>query len=169
MLQGSFLDAIASPSTYPSDWVSDVFRFWRLLSHLPSLRACFTWPFATFHLYGREQNLKLWLSPLRSITLPGFFFLAKLDMDKCICTRYILGREQTENGKKGDRLCPSTAKWQPQSSRVCQRWLVVYRHLVKNILRHIGLLEADEDKIRKIRPKGTQVIMLYVPREPIRP
>ena len=37
------------------------------------------------------------------------------------------------------------------------------------ILRHIGLLEADEDKIRKIRPKGTQVIMLYVPREPIRP
>ena len=23
------------------------------------------------------------------------------------------------------------------------------------ILRHIGLLEADEDKIRKIRPKGT--------------
>ena len=38
-----------------------------------------------------------------------------------------------------------------------------------HILRHIGLLEADEDKIRKIRPKGTQVIMLYVPREPIRP
>ena len=38
-----FLDAIASPSTYPSDWVSDVFRFWRLLSHLPSLRACFAW------------------------------------------------------------------------------------------------------------------------------
>ena len=36
-------------------------------------------------------------------------------------------------------------------------------------LRHIGLLEADEDKIRKIRPKGTQVRMLYVPREAIRP
>ena len=33
------------------------------------------------------------------------------------------------------------------------------------ILRHIGLLEADEDKIRKIRPKGTQVRMLYVPRD----
>ena len=38
-----------------------------------------------------------------------------------------------------------------------------------HILRHIGLLEADEDKIRKIRPKGTQVRMLYVPREAIRP
>ena len=37
------------------------------------------------------------------------------------------------------------------------------------LLRNIGLLEADEDKIRKIRPKGTQVRMLYVPREPIRP
>ena len=45
----SFLDAIASPSTYPGHWVSEsvsesvsnVFRFWRLLSHLPSLRACF--------------------------------------------------------------------------------------------------------------------------------
>ena len=37
------------------------------------------------------------------------------------------------------------------------------------ILRHIGLLEVDEDKIRKIRPKGTQVRMLYVPREAIRP
>ena len=33
------------------------------------------------------------------------------------------------------------------------------------ILRHIGLLEADVDKIRKIRPKGTHVRMLYVPRE----
>ena len=31
-----------------------------------------------------------------------------------------------------------------------------------DLLRHIGLLEADEDKIR---PKGTQVRMLYVPRE----
>ena len=40
---------------------------------------------------------------------------------------------------------------------------------VTDILRHIGLLEADEDKIRKIRPKGTQVRMLYVPREAIRP
>ena len=29
------------------------------------------------------------------------------------------------------------------------------------VLRHIGLLEADKDKIRKIRPKGTQVRMLY--------
>ena len=37
------------------------------------------------------------------------------------------------------------------------------------ILRHIGLLEADEDKIRKIRPKGTLVTILYVPREPICP
>ena len=33
------------------------------------------------------------------------------------------------------------------------------------LLRHIGLLEADEDKIRKIRPKGTLVTILYVPRE----
>ena len=41
--------------------------------------------------------------------------------------------------------------------------------LRNGILRHIGLLEADEDKIRKIRPKGTQVRMLYVPREAIRP
>ena len=40
---------------------------------------------------------------------------------------------------------------------------------LKYILRHIGLLEVDEDKIRKIRPKGTQVRMLYVPREAIRP
>ena len=38
-----------------------------------------------------------------------------------------------------------------------------------NILRHIGLLEADEDKIRKIRPKGTLVTILYVPREAIYP
>ena len=38
-----------------------------------------------------------------------------------------------------------------------------------SLLRHIGLMEADEDKIRKIRPKGTQVRMLYVPREAIRP
>ena len=37
------------------------------------------------------------------------------------------------------------------------------------ILWHIGLLEADEDKIRKIRPKGTLVTILYVPREPICP
>ena len=36
---------------------------------------------------------------------------------------------------------------------------------IANILRHIGLLEADEDKIRKIRPKGTLVTILYVPRE----
>ena len=42
------------------------------------------------------------------------------------------------------------------------------QHII-NILRHIGLLEVDEDKIRKIRPKGTQVRMLYVPREAIRP
>ena len=35
----------------------------------------------------------------------------------------------------------------------------------KGNITHIGLLEADEDKIRKIRPKGTQVRMLYVPRE----
>ena len=39
----------------------------------------------------------------------------------------------------------------------------------RKLSRHIGLLEADEDKIRKIWPKGTQVRMLYVPREPIRP
>ena len=37
------------------------------------------------------------------------------------------------------------------------------------ILKHIGLLEADEDKIRKIRPKGTLVTILYVPREAICP
>ena len=37
------------------------------------------------------------------------------------------------------------------------------------LLRHIGLLEADEDKIRKIRPKGTLVTILYVPREAICP
>ena len=35
----------------------------------------------------------------------------------------------------------------------------------KGNITHIGLLEADEDKIRKIRPKGTHVRMLYVPRE----
>ena len=39
----------------------------------------------------------------------------------------------------------------------------------RGILRHIGLLEADEDKIRKIRPKGTLFRILYVPREAIRP
>ena len=38
-----------------------------------------------------------------------------------------------------------------------------------SILRHIGLLEADEDKIQKIRPKGTLVTILYVPREAICP
>ena len=38
-----------------------------------------------------------------------------------------------------------------------------------DILRHIGLLEADEDEIRKIRPKGTLFRILYVPREAIRP
>ena len=38
-----------------------------------------------------------------------------------------------------------------------------------HILRHIGLLEADEDKIQKIRPKGTLVTILYVPREAIWP
>ena len=36
-------------------------------------------------------------------------------------------------------------------------------------LRHIGLLEADEDKIQKMRPKGTLCTFLYVPRETIRP
>ena len=41
--------------------------------------------------------------------------------------------------------------------------------LPMGILRHIGLLEADEDKIRKIRPKGTLVTILYVPREAICP
>ena len=39
----------------------------------------------------------------------------------------------------------------------------------RSVLRHIGLLEADEDKIRKIRPKGTLVTILYVPREAICP
>ena len=38
-----------------------------------------------------------------------------------------------------------------------------------NILRHIGLLEADEDKIRIIRPKGTLFTILYVPTEAICP
>ena len=38
-----------------------------------------------------------------------------------------------------------------------------------SLLRHIGLLEADEDKIQKIRPKGTLVTILYVPREAICP
>ena len=38
-----------------------------------------------------------------------------------------------------------------------------------DFLRHIGLMEADEDKIRKIRPKGTLVTILYVPREAICP
>ena len=42
-------------------------------------------------------------------------------------------------------------------------------HFYSVFIRHIGLLEADEDYIRKIRPKGTQVRMLYVPREAIRP
>ena len=32
-------------------------------------------------------------------------------------------------------------------------------------LRHIGLLEADEDKIQKMRPKGTLCTFLYVPRD----
>ena len=44
-----------------------------------------------------------------------------------------------------------------------------YLHNIWFILWHIGLLEADEDKIRKIRPKGTLVTILYVPREPICP
>ena len=48
---------------------------------------------------------------------------------------------------------------------ICER----YKRSKANFLRHIGLREADEDKIRKIRPKGTQVRMLYVPREAIRP
>ena len=39
----------------------------------------------------------------------------------------------------------------------------MYLHVC--ILRHIGLLEADEDKIRKIRPKGTLFRILYVPRD----
>ena len=39
----------------------------------------------------------------------------------------------------------------------------------ERIVRHIGLLEADEDEIRKIRPKGTLFRILYVPREAIRP
>ena len=38
-----------------------------------------------------------------------------------------------------------------------------------DFLRHIGLMEADEDKIRKIWPKGTLVTILYVPREAICP
>ena len=38
-----------------------------------------------------------------------------------------------------------------------------------HIFRHIGLMEADEDKIRKIRPKGTLFTILYVPREAICP
>ena len=59
-------------------------------------------------------------------------------------------------------------KWQKLSTglRSIHEILVVMTIL---ILRHIGLLEADEDKIRKIRPKGTQVRILYVPREAIRP
>ena len=36
---------------------------------------------------------------------------------------------------------------------------------ISSILRHIGLLEADEDEIRKIRPKGTLFRILYVPRD----
>lgn len=42
---------------------------------------------------------------------------------------------------------------------------MVYLHICIFVLRHIGLLETDEDKIRKIRPKGTLVTILYVPRE----
>ena len=47
--------------------------------------------------------------------------------------------------------------------------LLRYNVVCSKLLRHIGLLEADEDKIRKIRPKGTLVTILYVPREAICP
>ena len=47
-------------------------------------------------------------------------------------------------------------------------WLEIL-NLSSVLLRHIGLLEADEDEIRKIRPKGTLFRILYVPREAIRP
>ena len=52
---------------------------------------------------------------------------------------------------------------------ISMKLLLLYHHNDwSTILRHIGLLEADEDKIWKIRPKGTQVRSLgslYVPRE----
>ena len=44
VVASTFFDAIASSSTlvgeWVSQWVGNVFRFWRYLSHLPSLRAC---------------------------------------------------------------------------------------------------------------------------------
>ena len=81
--------------------------------------------------------------------------------------------EKTQRG-------PLDENWLEEYSTAClvftinpTIWIISIACLNKRgidpILRHIGLLEVDEDKIRKIRPKGTQVRMLYVPREAIRP
>ena len=62
-------------------------------------------------------------------------------------------------------LFPLSPHTQTHIHALIHTYICIHAH----ILRHIGLLEADEDKIRKIRPKGTQVRILYVPREAIRP
>ena len=61
---------------------------------------------------------------------------------------------------KYDRLQRTEAR---KTNKECQNIRSLY------FLRHIGLMEADEDKIRKIRPKGTLVTIPYVPREAICP
>ena len=63
---------------------------------------------------------------------------------------------------KMDKRTPGDGNCFPRAAKQqCDRQAVE----INSILRHIGLLEADKDKIRKIRPKGTHVRMLYVPRE----
>ena len=57
-----FLDAIASPSTYPCQWVSGslIVSDWRLLLHLRALRACFSCPhvetFQCLHLQNHQMK-----------------------------------------------------------------------------------------------------------------
>ena len=67
------------------------------------------------------------------------------------------------------RILSSSASSRPICHNIYFKGILHQKILFQILLRHIGLLEADEDKIRKIRPKGTLVTILYVPREPICP
>ena len=68
------------------------------------------------------------------------------------------------------RLCPEYFVFSSIEQAECSE-VNIYSYMlyIFMLLRHIGLLEADEDEIRKIRPKGTLFRILYVPREAIRP
>ena len=70
---------------------------------------------------------------------------------------------------KGRRVLLGLAPRSVFSQMILTKVKFIFLMFFIYLLRHIGLLEADEDKIRKIQPKGTLFRIQYGPREAIRP